>query len=384
MKAIGVVFASLGSDCHSLLFVEHAFLVPKMASGSPRQAMKFGIEIPALPTSKIIRLSVLGERMGFDTVWWTDHFSGGPPESIIPELFTVMAIMSHETKTVEVGSAVTDIRRRHPATIAQTVATLDDMSGGRTVLGLGSGEATNLFPVGISTKHMYGRLKEGIQVIKMLWAADHAHPANFKGRFYSLNNAFLQIKPERKPHPPIYVAAYGPKMLELAGEVGDGWIPFAHAPETYAWALSILKDSLKKSGRTLEGYEVAYAPNATVSTDREAARSLILPIARTGVAIMPQQFEMLLPGRKHPGFRYSMAGTPDLKLVTGLKATIPEDTALKTVIWGTPDDCIEQIESFAKLGCNHLIFAIRGDDLEEVVKTFGTRVLPYFREEYGK
>lgn len=130
-----------------------------MASGKPSLAMKFGIEIPALPTSEIVRLSVLGEKVGFDTVWWTDHFSGGPPDSIIPELFTVMAIMGHETKTVGVGSAVTDIRRRHPATVAQTAATLDDMTGGRTILGLGAGEATNLSPVGISKKNMHGRLK---------------------------------------------------------------------------------------------------------------------------------------------------------------------------------------------------------------------------------
>jgi len=342
--------------------------------------MKFGIEIPAKPASEIVRLAVLGEKVGFDTVWWTDHFSGGPPTEIMPELFTVMALMGHETKRVGVGSAVTDIRRRHPATVAQTAATLDSMSGGRTILGLGAGEATNLSPVGISAKNMHGRLKEGIQVIKMLWNADHNHPANFQGKFYSLKNAFLQVKPVQKPNLPIYVAAYGPKMLDLAGEFGDGWIPFAHTPETYRWGLDLMKKSLKKNDRSLEGYSVAYAPNATVSTDRETARKLITPIAKTGVAIMPEQYEMLL-GKKHPGFEYSMAGSPDLKNIAELKASIPEDVALKTVIWGTPDDCIEQIESFAREGCNHVIFAIRGQDLDSVVTTFGTKVLPYFREK---
>ncbi len=116
------------------------------------RAMKFGIEIPARPASEIVRLAVLGEKVGFDTVWWTDHFSGGPPTEIMPELFTVMALMGHETKRVGVGSAVTDIRRRHPATVAQTAATLDGISGGRTILGLGAGEATNLSPVGISAE----------------------------------------------------------------------------------------------------------------------------------------------------------------------------------------------------------------------------------------
>ena len=163
--------------------------------------VRFGVEIPALPPSEIVRLSVLGEKVGFDTVWWTDHFMGGPPDSPLPELFTVMAIMGHETEKVGVGCAVTDIRRRHPATIAQTVTTLDDMSRGRTILGLGAGEATNLFPAGISSKNMQSRLREGIQIIKMLWAADHEHPANFRGKFYSLNNAYLQVKPAQKPAP---------------------------------------------------------------------------------------------------------------------------------------------------------------------------------------
>jgi len=339
--------------------------------------LKFGIEIPARPASEIVRLAVLGEKVGFDTIWWTDHFSGGPPTEIMPELFTVMALMAYETKRVAVGSAVTDVRRRHPATVAQTTATLDSMSGGRTILGLGAGEATNLTPVGISAKNMYSRLWEGIKVIKLLWEADHIHPANFNGEFYTLKDAFLQIKPARKL--PIYVGAYGPKMLELAGELGDGWIPFAHTPETYRHALDLLKKSLDKNGRTLEGFSVAYAPNATVSADRDAARKLITPIAKTGVAIMPQQYEELLE-KKHPGFEYSMAGSPNLKNITDLKASIPEEVALKTVIWGTPDDCIEQIESFVKVGCNHVVFAIRGQDLDNVVAMFGTKVLPYFRK----
>jgi len=347
---------------------------------SSKAAVKFGIEIPAMPAAEIVRLSVLGEKVGFDTVWWTDHFSGGPPEEIMPELFTVMALMGRETKNVMVGSAVTDVRRRHAATVAQTIATLDGTTGGRIILGLGAGEATNLSPVGISVKNMHGRLKEGIKVIKMLWEADHKHPANFKGDFYTLKDAFLQVKPVQKPNPPIYVAAYGPKMLELAGELGDGWIPFAHTPRTFMWGLDILKSSRKKSGQTMEKYEVAYAPNSTVSNDRDAARKLILPIAKTGVAIMPQQYEMLLPGMRHPGFEYSMAGAPDLNKIADLKASIPEDVALDTVIWGTPDDCIKQIEEFVKVGCNHLIFAIRGKDLDYVVKTFGEKVIPYFRE----
>ena len=75
-----------------------------------------------------------------------------------------------------------------------------------------------------------------------------------------------------------------------------------------------------------------------------------------------------------------MAGSPNLKNITDLKASIPEEVALKTVIWGTPDDCIEQIESFVKVGCNHVVFAIRGQDLDNVVAMFGTKVLPYFRK----
>lgn len=343
------------------------------------QRIKFGIEIPARPAPEIVRLAVLGEKVGFDTVWWTDHFSGGQPTDIMPELFTVMAIMGHETNKVAVGSAVTDIRRRHPATVAQAAATLDEMSGGRTILGLGAGEATNLTPVGISTSNMFGRLREGLTIIKLLWKADHNHPANFDGKFYHLKDAFLQIKPMQEGGPPIYVAAYGPNMLDLAGELGDGWIPFAHTPETYSRALAVLKASLERNGRNLEGYSIAYAPNATVSPDREAARRLITPIAKTGVAIMPEQYEQLL-GKKHPGFEFSMAGAPDLKNVTELKASIPEDVALKTVIWGTPDDCIAQIEEFVQTGCNHVIFAIRGQDLDKVITMFGEEVLPHFRE----
>lgn len=346
--------------------------------------MKFGVEIPGGPIPGIVRQAVLAEKVGFDSVWWTDHFVGGPPDLIIPELFTVLALISQGTRRVAVGSAVTDIRRRHPATVAQTVATLDNMTNGRTVLGLGAGEATNLQPVGISTKNMYGRLKEGVDVIRELWSSDPSHPVDYTGKYYSMSRAFLQITPVRKPRPPIYIGSYGPKMLELTGEVADGWIPFAHTPETYRAALrGPLADGLRKSGRNLSQVDVTYAPNAMVSKDREEARAVMEPISRTGVAIMPWQFEKLL-GRRHPGFEFSIAGVPDLKLLADLKASIPLDVSMQTVIWGTPEDCIGQIEGFEKAGCTHMIFAVRGRNPGKVIRTFASKVMPYFKERRRK
>jgi len=335
---------------------------------------------------KIIQQTVLCEKLGFDSVWYPDHIVGGDPSLQWPELYTTLTVMGINTSKVIVAPCVTDCVKRHPSVIAQALATIDNIIGGRTALGIGAGEAMNLTPYGIPIDNLYGKLKEAIQVMKLLWISNHATPARFEGKFYSLNDAFLQMKPARNPHPPVYIGAFGPRMLEMTGELGDGWIPFSHTPETYERCLNgPIKKGAEKAGRSLSEIEPAFLSATSISNDREQAKKEIERAAKRFLALLPSVLQMAAPQIKHPGNQYSLTywmshlKAEDMKVISNIAEQVPSDLALKTVFWGTPDDCIEQVEGFIKAGCKHVIFGIRGSDSSGSIQLLG-KVVSYFNE----
>ena len=352
--------------------------------------VNFGVQIRVGPISDIVEQSILCEKLNFDSIWYPDHFIGGNPAYMWPELITSLTMMGINTSKVTIGSAATDALKRHPATIAQSFATLDHIVGGRIALGIGAGEAMNLIPFGISMTNLYTKLKEAIQVVKLLWEADFGKPASFEGRFYRLTNAFLQVKPVMKPRLPIYVGAFEPKMLELTGELADGWMPFSHTPETYAkYLYGPIKSAAKRASRSLSEIDPALLPATSISKDHDKAKEGIERAAKRFLVLLPRILGEVVPKVKHPGPGYTLAywkgrvGKEDFKTISEIAEEIPSEVALKTVIWGTPDDCIGQVEDFIKAGCRHIIFGIRGD-FREAISLLGNGVIPYFRGKEKK
>lgn len=352
--------------------------------------IRFGVQVRIGPISEIVEQSVLCEKFGFDSIWYPDHFIGGNPAYMWPELITSLTMMGINTSKVTVGSAATDALKRHPATIAQSFATLDHIVGGRTALGIGAGEAMNLIPFGISMTNLYTKLKEAIQVIKHLWKAAFGKPANFKGKFYRLTDAFLQVKPIMKPHPPIYIGSFKPKMLELTGKLGDGWMPFSHTPKTYnKYLYGPIKSAAEKAGRSLSEIEPALLPATSISKDHDKAKKRIEGAAKRFLVLLPDILEEVAPKVKHPGPRYTLVywkgriEKENFEIISKTAEEVPSKVALKTVIWGTPDDCIGQVEKFIKAGCRHIIFGIRGD-FREAISLLGNGVISYFKEKEKK
>ena len=351
---------------------------------------RFGVQVQTGPISWVIKQSILCEKLGFDSIWYPDHFVGGNPASMWLEAYTTMTLMGTNTSRVLVGPAATDVLRRHPATVAQTLATLDHITGGRVIVGIGAGEAMNLLPYGIPLNNLYGKLREALNIIRMLWTADHTEPASFEGRFYNLKDAFLQVRPVGRS-PPIYLGAFGPKMLELTGELADGWMPFSHTPETYRQCLDgPIRKGAEKVGRSLSEIEPALLPPTQISRDHDKARQQIEAASKRFLVLLPSILKMIDPKAEHPGAPYTLVhwmsrlSKDEMKVISDLAEKIPAETALKTVIWGTPEDCIGQIESFVQSGCRHFIFGVRGQDAEESIRLLGEKVVPYFREQEKK
>jgi len=142
------------------------------------------------PFQRIVEWAQFCEKHGFDSVLIDDHLLYGTEAAAAPEPFTTLATIAAGTRRIRVGIAVTDLVRRHPAIIAQTLATLSNQYPKRLFLGLGTGDPMNQSPFGLPTQQRYSRLREGLGIIRQLWNSSIDKPQTFKGRFYTLNNAY--------------------------------------------------------------------------------------------------------------------------------------------------------------------------------------------------
>jgi alkanesulfonate monooxygenase SsuD/methylene tetrahydromethanopterin reductase-like flavin-dependent oxidoreductase (luciferase family) len=210
--------------------------------------VKFGMSIvPHAPMTEQIQLAVLSERLGFDSAWWPDHmlFTDHAPAV---DCWTVMAAAAVKTTKIKLGTSVSDPHRVHPAVFAQRAATLDTLSQGRLLVGLGSGESMNLDPFGIPwNDRKVGRLREFIQVFRGLTGS--GGPFNHQGPLYQLKDAVLSIKPYKNREIPLYIASLGPQMQKLTGQVGQGWMPVVIPAPYYAHYFEPIAASAREHGR---------------------------------------------------------------------------------------------------------------------------------------
>jgi phthiodiolone/phenolphthiodiolone dimycocerosates ketoreductase len=352
-----------------------------------KERVKFGCRIflsAYEPYTNIVKRAQFCEKHGFDSVLIDDHLLYGTGAAAAPEPFTTLAAIAAGTRRIRVGIAVTDLVRRHPAIIAQTLATLSSQFPKRVFLGLGTGDPMNQTPFGLSPEHRVGMLSEGLQIIRQLWNSSTEKPQSFKGRFFTLNNAYLQAGQEKQPVPPIYLAAFGPRMLRLAGEAADGWIPHCHTPATYKMDLDTIIGSAHNASRDFGAFRSAYYTLSSISTNRAEADRNVLGPARYFLALIPEALKKIDPSANHPGRIWEKIPYPkeQRETIRKIATEIPERDAYYTVIHGTADDCIEQIEGYAKAGCREfmLTFTPKGGlwsttGLLQQIRLFSIKVL---------
>ena len=202
----------------------------------------FGTVAPFNPLEESIRVAKKAEECEFSSVWLGDHLVAHLGSPACLEAWTVMGIISQHTEKIRLGVGVTDPHRRNPALLAQTAATVDIASNGRLIMGIGAGEAMNLEPFGIPWNRPVSRMAEAMPLMQRLWSERYI---DHEGEFYSMHNAIVEPKPVQKPHPPMWLAANGPRTLRLCGEHCQGWLPGRINPSTYADDLEVIEDYLK-------------------------------------------------------------------------------------------------------------------------------------------
>ncbi len=338
------------------------------------------------PFAGIVDRARFCEKYGYDSVFIDDHLLYGTDQASAPDPFTTLAAVGVQTRRVRVGVAVTDFVRRHPAIVAQSAATLASMCPRRVFLGLGTGDAMNQTPFGLPSSRSFSVLKEGLKVMRMLWGSSAHEPARYNGRFFCLNNAYLQTGQTARP-PPVYLGALGAKMLRLTGEQADGWIPSCHNPETYARDLKTIRNAARKAGKKPDQFKPAYYTLASVSKNRATADRRVLGLAKYFLALIPEGLRKVDPATSHPGRVWEKIAHPrrQREMIRMIAQTIPDEVALETVIHGTPDDCIEQISQFTESGCREMMLTLVGKDdlwstsgLLSATRFFSQRVISYF------
>jgi len=325
------------------------------------------------PFQRIVERAQFCEKHGFDSVLIDDHLLYGTGAAAAREPFTTLAAIAAATRKIRVGIAVTDLVRRHPAIVAQTLATLSNRFPKRLFLGLGAGDPMNQTP-----------FEEGLKIIQQLWNSSIEKPQDYKGQFFSLNNAYLQAGQEKQPLPPIYLAAFGPRMLRLAGEAADGWMPHCHTPATYKMDLDTIIGSAHNAGRDFGTFRSAYYTLSSISKNRaEADRNVVGP-AKYFLALIPEALKKIDPSANHPGRIWEKIPYPkeQRETIRKIAAEIPERDAYYTVIHGTADDCIEQVEDYRKAGCKEfmLTFTPKGGlwsttGLLDQIRLFSSKVM---------
>lgn len=228
----------------------------------PRIGFTLHIE-DALSSTDYVHLVQRLEDLGYDSVW-----SG---ESWGREVFTTLTQLACNTSRIHLGTGIANVYSRTPALMAQSAATLDAISGGRVILGLGSsGEKVVRDWHGMPFDKPLRRTREYIEIINLAIGGERV---NHDGDLFHLRDFRLRFSPVRR-HIPIHVAAISPKNIQLAGELADGWLPIYLSPRRIKEFRQHLETGAKLGGRKIDDIDIRPYTIACVSEDRQVGAIL--------------------------------------------------------------------------------------------------------------
>ena len=219
------------------------------------------------------------ERLGFKSVWMSEAYGS--------DCFTPLAWWGSATERVQLGTAITQISARTPASTAMTAITLDHLTGGRFILGLGvSGPQVVEGWYSQEYAKPLARTREYVDIIRAIVARDK--PVEYVGEHYQMplvggtgfGKPLKSIVRPLRTDIPIYLGAEGPKNVALSAEICDGWLPLFFAPRHDDYYLSCLREGFARPGarRTMADFEVAVSMSVVVDPDVEAAADKIRPM----------------------------------------------------------------------------------------------------------
>lgn len=344
-----------------------------------RDRLRVGVQDPTRPPHSLTRiLTRVADRVRFDSYWLIDHFMGVVPpgmwsKQLTPaarfvkdpdeffDPFVVIGALGARTRRIRFGISVTDPIRLHPASLARAALTLQHTTKGRFILGLGAGERENTEPYGMPLSKPASRCEEALKVIRLLWSS--RGPVDFDGEFFRLKGAALSLRPYLKRPPPIWLAAMGPRMLDVAGRYADGWIPHTMTLQRYEESLGILRGAAAKAGRDPATITPGLVVTGLVDSSHDTCHAALESPALKLAALVLDAGAWRDAGGSHP-FGETFRGILDF-VPTRLH---PDEVsaAMEKVPWemvhalhphGTPDQMAEYVRGFERVGLRHVVFS---------------------------
>ncbi|SCL72529.1 probable F420-dependent oxidoreductase, Rv3520c family [Micromonospora citrea] len=312
------------------------------------------------------------DRLGYSVVWAAEAYGSDSP--------SMLAWMAGQTERIDLGSAVMQIPARTPAMTAMTAATIDALSGGRFRLGLGvSGPQVSEGWHGVRFGKPLARTREFVDIVKL---AVGRKSVAYDGEFYTLplpdgpgKALKLGFHPPRE-HIPIYLAAVGPKNLELAGEIADGWLAIFYAPEFAEEQLASVRAGRAKVGKELAGFDVVPSVPVVVGDDVATCAELVRWYAALyvgGMGSRQQNFYNQLATRM--GYGDAAREVQDLYLAKRQRdaaAAVPLEFIDRTSLLGPKERIAERMREYAAAGVTTLSVTLFAGDRDSGVQTLRT------------
>jgi 5,10-methylenetetrahydromethanopterin reductase len=318
----------------------------------------------------------LAETSGYDGLWQAD-------ERFFRDCWAALATAALSSTRMRLGVCVTDPYVRHPALTATAFATVDEISGGRTVLGLGAG-ISGFAEMGITRERPRTALRETIELVRLLWSGDRV---DYSGEVVRFHDGAIQVP--ARPDAPICIASNGPSTIELAGEVADGLIVQAlGSPHMVESVRGLLAKGAERAGRDESGIRLHARLDIAVHADRATARAAVVPgVVRHLRTHYPHFNSPRLAGVEIPeDLVEALAGlgyTHDPAALEALVRLVPEQAIDRLAVAGTVDDVAEQLAALLRGGVAEVIVMpvlVPGQDEQALVRQIAEEVMPRARQ----
>ena len=300
--------------------------------------MKFGWMVSMDSAEAVRSVTTLADRIGLDSLWVGDHVAFAIP---ILDPLIQLAQAAALSDRLMFGTSVYLLPLRHPTAVAKQVSTLDQLSSGRLVFGVGvGGEFPNEYAAcGVPVKERGARLSEGIDVLRKLWSGDKV---SHDGRFYPFENVQMLPKPMQAGGPPIWCGGRSEAALRRAGRMADGYVSYVVTPEMFKSFLEQIAKSAEQAQRELTRFDTAHLLFFRIDDSFEASWDI---------------------ATEHLSERYASDFRNPTKKYCAL---------------GRPEDLAEKIQAFRDAGVRHMIMdpVSPPEQRYEQIERFAKEVLP--------
>jgi probable F420-dependent oxidoreductase len=345
--------------------------------------MQFSFSLPVLrdpssrdPYAPTFELAAIGEAAGFDTAT-TGHHHFMP--GIMSDPLTFLGTVAARTDTLRVATGIFQLPMHHPVQVAEQVATIDEISGGRVALGVGLGWWPLEYEVfGANFRQRGALMEEALSILKLLWTQENV---SYDGQFHSFPDLTVYPRPVQRPHPPLWVAGVADTAVDRAARLGDAWLcgP-TQSLEKSKECLTRYRASCEQLGRPDNWILRRYA---WVEPDGDRVREQVLPEYVKGLV---------------DHWRESAEDDVERDLVRRIDAgesVAPEEIADQRLLWGSPEQVIAQIERYrTQTGCEHVHASFGAglpadannvshlgsfEQMAAMIRLFGREVIPAFQ-----